>query len=80
MLRDAELGRARPVAGVTAAEAAAAVPVTNRPRGPTTTTFTQPALRLMTRSPRVNPEQWSAARLRKHRTDIGGIVSRERCP
>jgi hypothetical protein len=29
VLRDAELGRARPVAGVTTAEAAAAVPVTD---------------------------------------------------
>ena len=30
--------------------------------------------------PRVNPKQWSAARFRRHRTNIGGTVERERCP
>ena len=36
-----------------------------------TTTFIQAAWRLATRSRRVNPEQRSVARLRKHRTNFG---------
>jgi hypothetical protein len=74
-----DLGRARPVAGGTAPQAAA-VPVTETDPGADHHESTQPASRSVTRSPRVNPEQWSAARLRKQRTNIGGIVSRERCP